>query len=187
MMGVLTLGLAAAGDEFSGSRHRRRGDDRACDQRDSANSTLELICTTREIEEMDERWKSIKIREGRGRGVLTMLHTNSSDGGKLRQEVRDVDPWSWIGSTTSSLYLGDYHEEFLEVLWLDEIIKRIKEMNNKEKISPIVAVMPRRRNQRHNILQLIMWFHFVGEEGEGVGAAAMGKGEKECVMEPTNL
>jgi hypothetical protein len=38
-------------------------------------------------------------------------------------------------------------------------------MNNEEKISPIVAVMPRRRNQRHNILRLIMVFHFVGEEG----------------------
>jgi hypothetical protein len=38
-------------------------------------------------------------------------------------------------------------------------------MNREEKISPTVAVMPRRRNQRHNVLLLIMVFHFVGEEG----------------------
>ena len=48
------------------------GNDRVCDQRDCTNSPSVMIYTTREIKEMDEMCKSSKIREGIGRGDLTM-------------------------------------------------------------------------------------------------------------------
>jgi hypothetical protein len=42
-------------------------------------------------------------------------------------------------------------------------------MNKEEKISLIVAVMPRRRNQWHNILRLIMVFHLLERKEENEG------------------
>ena len=53
-------------------------DSRANNQWGIANSTSVMIYTTREIKEMDEMCKSSKIREGIGRGDLTMCYIETA-------------------------------------------------------------------------------------------------------------